>query len=105
SAIRKNYRKILMAFAIILNILVLAYFKYAYFFTNSFNELFHTNHQVFNSISYFKNGFSTVGEYSIFDKLILPAGVSFFTFSSIAYIIDVYRKETVAVRHFFHFSF
>lgn len=98
-------QKIIMGFAVVLNILVLAYFKYAYFFTNSFNELFHTNHKVFNAISYFKNGFNTVGSSDIFDKLLLPAGVSFFTFSSIAYIIDVYRKETAPVKNFFHYSF
>ncbi len=105
NSVKNRSRKILMACAVILNVLVLAYFKYAYFFTNSFNELFHTNHQVFNAFSYFQNGFSTVGEHSIFDKLILPAGVSFFTFSSIAYIIDVYRKEAKAVRKFYDFSF
>lgn len=104
-ATRNFSRKSLMAFAVILNVLVLSYFKYAYFFTNSFNELFHTNHQVFNAISYFKNGFSTVGSSSIFEKLLLPAGVSFFTFTSIAYIIDIYRKEVPPVKNFFHYSF
>lgn len=98
-------RKFTMGFAVVLNILVLAYFKYAYFFTNSFNELFHTNHKVFNVISYFKNGFSSAGTSDVFDKLLLPAGVSFFTFSSIAYIIDVYRKETEPVKNLFHYSF
>lgn len=104
-ATRHFSKKSIMWFAVVLNVLVLSYFKYAYFFTNSFNELFQTNHQVFNTISYFKNGFSTEGSSSIFDRLLLPAGVSFFTFSSIAYIIDVYRKEVPPVKNFFHYSF
>ncbi|HRO77038.1 MAG TPA: MBOAT family protein, partial [Crocinitomicaceae bacterium] len=57
NSVKNRSRKILMACAVILNVLVLAYFKYAYFFPNSFNELFHTNHQVFNAFSYFQNGF------------------------------------------------
>lgn len=105
SSVKSSTRKTWMAVAVILNVLVLAYFKYAYFFTTSFNELFQTNYQVFNTISYFKNGFSTEGHFSVFDRLILPAGVSFFTFSSIAYIMDVYRKEVPPVKNLFHFTF
>lgn len=106
SAASKTFsRKALLATGIILNVLVLSYFKYAYFFTNSFNELFHTKYEVFNVISYFQNGFNTTGNHNIFEKLLLPAGVSFFTFSSIAYITDVYRKEVPPVKNLFHYSF
>src|SRR5699024_7113207 len=62
-------------------------------------------YEVFNLFSYFQNGFSTMGEHSIVEKILLPAGVSFFTFSSIAYIVDVYRKEAPPIRNFFHYSF
>lgn len=98
-------RKTLLTIGVVLNVLVLSYFKYAYFFTNSFNELFQTQYEVFNLLSYFQNGFSTSGEYSIVERLLLPAGVSFFTFSSTAYIIDVYRKTTEPVKNIFHYSF
>lgn len=98
-------RKTLLATGVILNILVLSYFKYAYFFTSSFNDLFHTNYEVFNLFAYFENGFSTGGGHNIFEKLLMPAGVSFFTFSSTAYIIDVFRKTTEPVRNLFHYSF
>jgi len=105
AASRTFSRKALLAAGVILNVLVLSYFKYAYFFTNSFNELFHTKYEVFNVISYFQNGFNTTGNHNIFEKLLLPAGVSFFTFSSIAYITDVYRKEVPPVKNLFHYSF
>lgn len=98
-------KKIVLGFGVILNIAVLSYFKYAYFFTNSFNELFHTKYEVFNVIAYFQNGFDSQGTHNIFEKLLLPAGVSFFTFSSIAYIIDVSRKEAQPIKNFFHYSF
>ncbi|MFA5574854.1 MAG: MBOAT family O-acyltransferase [Brumimicrobium sp.] len=102
---KKVSKKVWLTFIVALDILVLAYFKYAYFFTSSFNEFFHTNHEVFNLISYFENGFSTEGNSNIVDRLLLPAGVSFFTFSSIGYVIDVYRKEVSPVKNFFHYSF
>lgn len=102
---KQTSRKTILAIGVILNIFVLAYFKYAYFFTTSFNEFFHTNHEVFNMISYFKNGFSSYGSHDIFDRLLLPAGVSFFTFSSIGYIVDVYRKEVPPIKNVFHYSF
>lgn len=101
----KRAAKVLLTTAVVLNVLVLSYFKYAYFFTNSFNELFHTRYEVFNLFAYFQNGFNTVGEHSIFEKLLMPAGVSFFTFSSTAYIIDVYRKTVPPVKNLFHYSF
>src|SRR5690554_5281424 len=101
---KKVSKKVWLTFIVALDILVLAYFKYAYFFTSSFNEFFHTNHEVFNLISYFENGFSTEGNSNIVDRLLLPAGVSFFTFSSIGYVIDVYRKEVSPVKNFFHYS-
>lgn len=102
---KEKSKKAVLAIGVILNIIVLAYFKYAYFFTTSFNEFFNTNHEVFNMISYFKNGFSSYGANDIFGRLLLPAGVSFFTFSSIGYIVDVYRKEVPPIKNVFHYSF
>ncbi|WP_107039077.1 MBOAT family O-acyltransferase [Brumimicrobium mesophilum] len=102
---KQSSRKFILAIGVILNVFVLAYFKYAYFFTTSFNDFFHTNYEVFNMISYFKNGFSSYGANDIFGRLLLPAGVSFFTFSSIGYIVDVYRKEVPPIKNVFHYSF
>lgn len=101
----KKFRKTWLVVGVVLNVLILSYFKYAYFFTSSFNDFFQTNYEVFNVLSYFKNGFSEQGSHSIVERLILPAGVSFFTFSSTGYIIDVYRKEVPPIKNFFHYSF
>lgn len=89
--------------AIFINIFILAYFKYAYFFTESFNAMFHTKYQALNYFAQWTSGFT--GKGSLVDKIIVPAGVSFFTFQSISYLIDIFRKEVEPVKNFFEYSF
>jgi D-alanyl-lipoteichoic acid acyltransferase DltB (MBOAT superfamily) len=55
------------------NLLLLAYYKYAGFFVANLNSV-------------------VSGEYSI-PEIVLPLGISFFTFTQIAYLVDAYRKE------------
>lgn len=100
----QSRQKIMLTIGVLVNLLILIYFKYAYFFTESFNEMFHTKYEVFNVLAYWKNGFMA-GSGSIVEKIIVPAGVSFFTFTSISYIVDIYRKEVQPVKSFFHYSF
>lgn len=97
-------KKLIIGLGVAFNLLILGYFKYAYFFTESFNEMFHTNYEVFNIMAQWKSGFSSAGG-SIVEKIIVPAGVSFFTFASISYIVDVYRKEVQPFKNFFDYSF
>lgn len=96
-------RKWIIAFSAIFNLLILGYFKYAYFFTDSFNSLFHTDYELVNQFSQFGNSF--FGEGTFVDKILLPVGVSFFTFQNISYVVDIYRKEIEPVKNFFHYSF
>lgn len=98
-------RKLVVMLAVLVNVLILAYFKYAYFFTESFNAMFHTQHEVFNVMAYFQNGFSFNGKHSIVEQIIVPAGVSFFTFTSISYIVDINRREVEPVKSFFDYTF
>ena len=103
-SIKENWKKkALMITAVSVNVLILAYFKYAYFFTESFNALFQTNYQAFNYFAQWTSGIN--GEGSLVDKIIVPAGVSFFTFQSISYILDIYRQEIKPVKNFFEYSF
>jgi len=97
-------KKWIIGMGVFLNLAVLAYFKYAYFFTDSFNEMFHTKFEIFNHFSYWGNTFMD-GNYFAVDKIILPVGVSFFTFQSISYFIDIYRKEIQPVKNFFDYTF
>lgn len=66
--------------AIALNLAILGYFKYAGFFAKIINDLcFRFGDIGFNS---------TI-------QIVLPIGISFYTFSSISYVIDCYRKQLV----------
>ena len=70
----KIQRKILFAIGLIGNIALLGYYKYANFFVDNYN--------------YFAK------DDIIMPNIILPIGISFFTFQLIAYIVDSYRGET-----------
>ncbi len=103
-------RKWIIAFSAIFNLLILGYFKYAIFFTESFNEVFNTNYE---AVNYFiQYGKAWGGEEmfakpdpSLISQIILPVGVSFFTFQNISYTVDIYRKEITPVKNFFHYTF
>ena len=99
----KLTQKWIIAITVTFNLLILGYFKYAYFFTDSFNKMFHTNHKIYNIFAHFAN--TWMGEGSFVEKILLPVGVSFFTFQNISYVVDVYRKEIKPVNNFFHYSF
>ncbi len=99
---QKN-KKLILAFGIVFNLFILLYFKYAYFFTDSFNTTFHTDFEVINHFAHWANGFA--GEGTFVERILLPVGVSFFTFQSISYSVDIYRKQVEPVRSFFDYSF
>lgn len=96
-------RKLFTAMSITVNLGILVYFKYSYFFTESFNQLFGTN------VTYY-NHFNSAMNYAFgtnldVDRLILPVGVSFFTFQTISYAIDVYRRHVKPVPNILDFGF
>lgn len=95
--------KWIIAISAIFNLLVLGYFKYAYFFTESFNELFGSQFELVNHFALFGN--NVFGEGTFVLDILLPVGVSFFTFQNISYVVDIYRKEITPVRNFFDYSF
>lgn len=103
NAKRKRDKKIFMGISVTINLLLLSYFKYAYFFTDSCNQLFHTDIEFFNHFSHFTNTF--FGTHFSVDKLILPVGISFFTFQSISYTVDLYRGNVTPVKNIFDYGF
>ena len=76
-------RKVYVTSSLAMNLGVLAYFKYFHFFVGS-------------AISLANRVGGHLDQPTI--KIILPVGVSFFTFQSLSYTIDVYRKDIPAVR-------
>jgi alginate O-acetyltransferase complex protein AlgI len=96
--------------AIVYNLLVLCYFKYSYFFTESFNDLFGTNVTYHNHFNEWMNNTADwlgikLGKNFPVDSLIPPVGVSFFTFQTISYAIDVYRGHIKPVKNILDFGF
>ena len=93
-----------LALSIIIDLGLLCYFKYAYFFTNVFNNLFGTEVAVFDLFAYIGNGFSDSGRFMV-DRIILPVGISFYIFQVISYTVDVFRGHVKPVKNVLDFGF
>lgn len=76
-------RKICLFISVVVNLSLLGFFKYADFLINTLNSFFHINIPLLN--------------------LGLPIGISFFTFQTMSYSIDVYRKEVKVEHNFLNF--
>jgi alginate O-acetyltransferase complex protein AlgI len=96
-------RKILVATSIVTNLALLIYFKYAYFFVDSFNQFFGEEFQVVNHLALIAN--NTVGAHFNVGAILLPVGISFFTFQTISYSMDVYRGDVKPVKNLIDFGF
>ncbi|MEG0292438.1 MAG: MBOAT family O-acyltransferase [Anaerovoracaceae bacterium] len=86
-SVRENSPKLKrasVAFAIIVNLFILSFFKYYGFFMDNINEIFNV------SIAY--------------TKLPLPIGISFYTFQALSYVIDVYRNKIAVQKSLLKFS-
>ncbi|RIJ46011.1 MBOAT family protein [Maribellus luteus] len=96
-------RKLLLAASVVINLSLLAYFKYAYFFVDSLNVMLGTNWQVINHLALWAN--EATGTHFNVNQILLPVGISFFTFQTISYSVDVYRRETEPVKNLIDFGF
>jgi alginate O-acetyltransferase complex protein AlgI len=83
-----RHKKLWLALSVLLNIGLLAYFKYANFFIAEFNY-------VLLFFQYFPIEWKEV---------LFPIGISFFTFKKLSYIIDVYRGESPAMANIVDFA-
>jgi len=82
-------KKRFLYLSLIANLSILFAFKYFNFFSENIAE-------IFNQSNLFKN--------SAAFQLLLPVGISFYTFQSMSYSIDVYRKKIKAERNFVKFA-
>lgn len=80
----RQRRQMLLAAGIGLNLAMLGYFKYLGFFTASANAI--------------------LGSHLPLPHIVLPLGISFFTFQGISYLIDVYRGTIDAQKSFWTFA-
>ena len=101
---RNGSRNFVLALSVIVNLSILCYFKYAYFLTDVVNNLLGTEFRVFDVFSWAGNEITQSNRFSV-DDILLPVGISFYTFQAISYIMDVYRRRIEPVRNIFDFGF
>lgn len=82
-------RKVLLWISILVNLGFLGFFKYYNFFLENFVTAF----------SFFGNPINPQGL-----NIILPVGISFYTFQTLSYTIDVYKRKLTATKDFVAFS-
>ena len=82
-------RKLLLYASLVLNLGVLSFFKYFNFFIESVSELLINIGMQPNLTSL---------------EIILPVGISFYTFQTLSYTIDVYRKDLIPTKDIIAFS-
>lgn len=70
---RKGVIKALISLTVVLNISIIGYYKYANFLIVNLNEVLGSNYDFLN--------------------IVMPIGISFFTFQGLSYVIDVYRGD------------
>lgn len=86
---KRNYKKCIVTLCFILNLGVLFYFKYINFALNSIQDIFRQLHIELNI--------------PVFDVL-LPVGISFYTFQALSYTMDVYRNNIYAEKNFIQYA-
>lgn len=96
-------KKLWVATSVIINLGVLGYFKYTYFFTDIINSIFNTHFQVVNYLALWTN--QSAGASFDISTIILPVGISFYTFQTISYTVDVYRGKVKPVKNIIDFGF
>ena len=89
SELKQSKRKVLLWTSIIVNLSFLGFFKYYNFFLENFVDAFSLFGMQINTNSL---------------NIILPVGISFYTFQTLSYTIDVYNKKLEPTQDFIAFS-
>jgi len=103
AAKNKRNAQLFLAASIAINLVVLVYFKYAYFFVDSFNSMLGSDWHPINHFALATN--TLTGSTFRVDQILLPIGISFYTFQTMSYAIDIYRGKLKPVNHIIDFGF
>ena len=97
-------RSAVTALSVVVDLGILAYFKYAYFLTDFVNNLLGLHLQVHDVLGEWLNMLVGAEVFRV-DAIILPVGISFFTFQAVSYVVDVKRRKIAPVGNFLDFGF
>ncbi len=85
---KRLHRQLMLALSVSVNLGLLFYFKYSNFFIENINAVL-----------------SIFGDNHIqWTKLVLPIGISFYTFETITYVVDVYRRVHKPLKNFWDYQ-
>lgn len=87
-----RFKKFFLILSLVINLGMLSIFKYSLFFANSIEDVFHSFGATISLSEKIPEFF-----------LILPIGISFYTFQSLSYTVDVYRGRLKPVNNILHF--
>ena len=96
-------KRLWLALSVSVNLGLLCYFKYAHFLIENINAAFGTHYIEVNYFALWSN--EVFGSAHMVDRILLPVGISFFTFQAISYAVDVYRDHIKPVRSILDFGF
>lgn len=86
--LNKSLQKYICGLSILCNLIILFFFKYFNFFIESFSS--------FLQLLGLQSNMHTL-------RILLPVGISFYTFQLVSYTIDIYRKQLAATRDYIKF--
>ncbi len=88
AAASRKRRKLLLLLSLSINLGLLFYFKYCNFFIDNVNHVFHV-----------------VGLRALtWEKILLPIGISFYTFETLTYVVDVYKGVHKPLKNFWDYQ-
>jgi len=100
---KKGWKKFGVVMSVVVNLFLLSYFKYTYLFVDTVNALFNLDLEVVNHLAFWSNRLT--GTHFEVSAILLPVGISFYTFQTISYTVDIYRGKVDPVKHILDFGF
>ena len=102
-ASKATARKFFLMLSVLINLGLLGFFKYSHFIVVEINSFFGTDFQAVNLFYWFSNAY--LGTAFDVSQILLPVGISFYTFQTMSYSIDVYRRKIKPIDSIVDFGF
>ncbi len=97
-------QRLWLSLGIVVDLSILCYYKYAYFFADLINNMFGTELEVVDYFAEVGNAIAGTAAFSV-DVIWLPVGISFYTFQCISYLMDIFRKRIEPERNILDYGF